>query len=217
MMNLKTGIFAQSRSAQSAIMVGGYLAAASLVVWSASSAKRTVGVPALAAVESAPIAAHADSAQAQHQVIDPMLTGDRPQASFETLPASYSVEAGEPVNDEIRYFNGRAVRPVKTLWMTVTGYSPDERSCGEWADGVTASNKSVWTNAMQLVAADTRILPFGSLLTIEGYANDQIVPVEDRGGAIKGMRLDLLYPTHEEALQWGIKRMPITVWEYVED
>lgn len=217
MMNLKTGIFARSRSAQSAIMVGGYLAAASLVVWSASSAKRTVGVPALAAVESAPIAAHADPARAQPQVLDPLLSSDRPQASFETLPASYPVEAAEPVDDEIRYFNGRAVRPVKTLWMTVTAYSPDERSCGKWADGVTASNKSVWTNAMQMVAADTRILPFGSLLTIEGYANDQIVPVEDRGGAIKGMRLDLLYPTHEEALQWGIKRMPVIVWEYVED
>ena len=116
---------------------------------------------------------------------------------------------------EIRWFDGKAVRPAKIMWMTVTAYSPDHRSCGEFADGITASNKSVWTNAGRLVAADTSILPFGSMLTIPGYADDMIVPVLDRGGAIKGSRLDLLYPTHKEALQWGVQRLPVVVWEEV--
>lgn len=116
----------------------------------------------------------------------------------------------------IRYYDGRAIRPVKTIYMTVTAYSPDERSCGDSADGITASLKSVWTNGMKMVAADTKLLPFGSLITVPGYDEGRVVPVLDRGGAIKGKRLDVLYPTHEIAMQWGVRRLPITVWEYVE-
>ena len=210
MNSTKTGTNARAVVSQRVGMIAMYVAVAGIVSWSAVAAKRSQAVPALAALDVVSTA----SVEQAGPIVDPLVS--RASASAD---AEVKIEVTEtsPIDTEIRYFNGRAVRPVKTTWMTVTGYSPDERSCGKWADGITASNKSVWTNAMQLVAADTRLLPFGSLLSIEGYANDQIVPVEDRGGAIKGMRLDLLYPTHEEALQWGIKHMPVTVWEYVED
>lgn len=193
------------------MLVGVYLCAASVVSWSAYTAKRSQIAPALAALESQPMSPVRSLPTAQVPVLE---MSQESALSMEVQ--SVVTETVDRAADDIRYFNGRAVRPAKTLWMTVTAYSPDERSCGKWADGITASNKSVWSNAMQMVAADTRILPFGSLLTIEGYANDQIVPVEDRGGAIKGMRLDLLYPTHQDALQWGVQRMPVTVWEYVD-
>lgn len=117
---------------------------------------------------------------------------------------------------QVRWFDGRPVRPAKQLWMTVTGYSPDAQSCGDSADGITATLHSVFTNGMKLVAADTRILPFGSMVTIDGYDSGQVVPVLDRGGAIKGNKLDLLFPTHEEAREWGKKRMLVTVWEYAD-
>jgi 3D (Asp-Asp-Asp) domain-containing protein len=100
--------------------------------------------------------------------------------------------------------------------MTVTGYSPDERSCGDSADGITSSLHSVWTNGMKLVAADTSVLPLGSMVSLEGYDDGQVVPVLDRGGAIKGYRLDLLFPTHEQAREWGVKKMKVTVWEYAD-
>src|SRR5690606_21425498 len=90
------------------------------------------------------------------------------------------------------------------------------RSCGEFADGQTATLHSVSTNAGRLVAADTNVLPFGSMLSIPGYASDMVVPVLDRGGAIKGQRLDLLFPTHEAAIQWGVRMVPVTIWEYAD-
>ena len=117
---------------------------------------------------------------------------------------------------QMRWFNGRPIRPARTVMFKVTGYSPDARSCGEFADGQTATLHSVQTNAMRMVAADTRVLPFGSMLSIPGYADDLVVPVLDRGGAIKGQRLDLLFPTHEAALQWGVKVIPVTIWEYAD-
>lgn len=120
----------------------------------------------------------------------------------------------EPV--ETRSFNGRLIRPAQRLTMLVTAYSPDERSCGDFADGITASGYSVWTNGMKLVAADTSVLPFGSLVSVPGYDNGEVVPVLDRGGAIKGNRLDVLYPTHERALKWGVQELEVTVWEYAD-
>lgn len=117
---------------------------------------------------------------------------------------------------DTRWFNGRPIRPARTLWMTVTAYSPDHRSCGIFADGKTSTLHSVWTNGMRLVAADTRVLPFGSMITVPGYAGGDVVPVLDRGGKIKGHRLDLLYPDHRTARQWGVRKLPVVVWEYAD-
>jgi 3D (Asp-Asp-Asp) domain-containing protein len=143
-----------------------------------------------------------------------------PPVMLAALPVSNAIEVEAPSagqeDSNVRWFNGRPVRPIRKFAMLVTAYSPDASSCGESADGITASGYSVWTNGMKLVAADTDILPFGSLITVPGYDNDNIVPVLDRGGAIKGHRLDLLYPTHEQAQQWGAQRLEVTVWEYAD-
>jgi len=121
----------------------------------------------------------------------------------------------------LRWFNGREVRPARVVWMTVTAYSPDAWSCGDSADGLTATLHAVTTNSSLLVAADPSVMPYGSMLTIPGYPSSggeeaPIVPVLDCGGAIKGQRLDVLYPTHAEAVRWGVRVLPVTVWEYVE-
>ena len=120
---------------------------------------------------------------------------------------------GKPWTGKV--FDHRPIRPVKTRTMKTTAYSPDEKSCGKWADGITASGKSVWMNGGRLVAADRKI-PYGTILTIPGYNYGKPVQVWDRGGAIKGNRLDLLYPTHEIALQWGVQDLPVVFWEFVK-
>ena len=115
-----------------------------------------------------------------------------------------------------RYFNGRPVVPARIIRMRVTAYSPDERSCGSHADGITASGYSVETNAGDMVAADARLFRFGALLSIPGYAGGEIVPVLDRGGMIKGSRLDVLYPTHVRARRWGVQYIYVTEWTYAD-
>lgn len=153
-----------------------------------------------------------------------MQGGATPLAEIAIIQADPALEmvaaTNEPpasLNTAVRYFNGKPIRPLRTVWMTVTAYSPDARSCGQWADGITASNKSIWTNGMKLVAADTRQLPLGTMLSIPGYDAGATVPVLDRGGAIKGDRLDVLFPSHNEALQWGVKRLPVTIWQYADE
>jgi 3D (Asp-Asp-Asp) domain-containing protein len=119
-------------------------------------------------------------------------------------------------SDERPMFDGRPLRRVRQVTMLTTAYSPDAKSCGKWADGFTASGYSVWTNGMKLVAADTKILSFGTLVSIPGYNGGRPVPVLDRGGKIKGNHLDLLYPTHEIAMQWGVQHLAVDIWEYAD-
>ncbi len=113
-------------------------------------------------------------------------------------------------------FNGMVARPVRTMRMLVTAYCPCRKCCGKHADGKTASGYSVWVNGGKMVAADTRVLPFGTLVSVPGYHGGEIVPVLDRGGKIKGRRLDLLFPTHAQAKRFGKRWVDVRVYEIVE-
>lgn len=208
--------FLRPQTARAVVQGAAFCVAAVVVASSAVIAKRAAVGPALVALDTR-IAENAPPKPASPPVESVAASPERAvEASEEVRVEIERVEEIAPEDSTIRWFDGRPVRPVKTIWMVVTAYSPDHRSCGKWADGRTATNTSVWTNGMQLVAADTRILPYGSLLTVPGYANEEIVPVLDCGGAIKGARLDVLYPTHERARQWGVQRLPVTVWEYAD-
>jgi len=101
----------------------------------------------------------------------------------------------------------------KHVAMEVTAYCPCPRCCGPQAQGITASGKSVEYNSGKFIAADTRLLPFGTRVSIPGYHEGQPVEVIDRGGAIKGNKLDVFFPTHEEALQWGRQTVTVAVFE----
>ena len=71
----------------------------------------------------------------------------------------------------------------------------------------------VYTASMKIaeqgltVAADTSVLPFGSRVII----NDTEYEVQDRGGAIKGNRIDVYMDDHEEALQRGVHEANIYI------
>lgn len=116
----------------------------------------------------------------------------------------------------------------RTVTIEATGYCACGRCCGwerHWYDlwqptyssgpnygkpkqvGVTASG----TDARQgTIAADTRYYPFGTVLYVPGYGYGR---VEDRGGAIKGpQRVDLFFESHQDALEWGRRRVRVQVW-----
>lgn len=97
----------------------------------------------------------------------------------------------------------------KTVRMRVTAYCPCEKCCGEWADGVTANGHRI-NQGDRFVAADRRY-SFGTTLLIPGYNNSQPVSVLDRGGAIKGDKLDVFFNTHKEALIWGVQYLDVKV------
>ena len=92
----------------------------------------------------------------------------------------------------------------------LTAYCSCEKCCGKWAKNRPLDengNPIVYTANMSVakqgvtVAADTSVLPFGSKILIDGHE----YTVQDRGGAIKGNRIDVYFESHEEALQFGVQ------------
>jgi 3D (Asp-Asp-Asp) domain-containing protein len=123
--------------------------------------------------------------------------------------------AKKPVQD-IRYYNGRKYRYVRTLKLRVTAYAPDARCCWPYPGTTTASGLSVKTNRGRLVAADTNLIPMHALVSVPGYSSGAPVPVLDRGGAIKGHRLDVLLPTFDKARDWGSRMLEVKVYMPVD-
>lgn len=96
----------------------------------------------------------------------------------------------------------RAMAPVRILYMEVSAYSPTAAEC----DGNphrTASGKHVYVGG---IAADLRILPFGSIVTVQGYNGGKPCTVIDTGGAIRGLKLDVFMWHESEAIHWGRRR-----------
>jgi len=71
--------------------------------------------------------------------------------------------------------------------------------------GVTASGSVA---AKGTVAADPAVYPFGTRIEIPGYGPGI---VQDIGGSIKGAHIDIWFPSHEEALAWGARKLKVRV------
>lgn len=118
------------------------------------------------------------------------------------------------------FFRGKGV----SVEMEATGYCKCGKCCG-WRRnlflqpvyasgpqkgerkkvGITASGARARVGT---IAADTGLYPFGTKMFVPGYGWGV---VEDRGGAIKGQRIDLFHRTHRQALEWGRKKVTVRV------
>jgi 3D (Asp-Asp-Asp) domain-containing protein len=59
------------------------------------------------------------------------------------------------------------------------------------------------------LAADIARYPYGTIVEVPGYGFGR---VEDSGRAIKGDHMDLWFPEHDQALQWGHQRKLVKIW-----
>ncbi len=85
----------------------------------------------------------------------------------------------------------------------ITAYCPCSKCCGK-TTGRTASGTKA--TAGRTVAASSKFA-FGTKLNIGGH----IYTVEDRGGAVTGNKIDIFVNSHAEALQWGVRYLPVSV------
>jgi len=125
------------------------------------------------------------------------------------------------------HFDVPTREPDRITAMEVTGYCECGICCGwkrSWLGfgppviasgprkgerkqvGVTASGTKAQKGT---VAADTRYYPMGTIVYVPGYGWGR---VEDRGGAIKGQKLDLFFTSHKKALEWGRQSKQVQVW-----
>ncbi|HET6247340.1 MAG TPA: 3D domain-containing protein [Tepidisphaeraceae bacterium] len=102
---------------------------------------------------------------------------------------------------------------IRTIWVEVTAYCSCKKCCGPNAKGLTSSGRPITYNGGHFIAADLKLLPYGTRVIIPGYNNNKAVEVIDRGGAIRGYHIDIFMPTHQQAVDWGKKRLQVVVVE----
>ncbi len=103
--------------------------------------------------------------------------------------------------------------PVKKV--VATGYTAGYESTGKNPDhpefGITYSGVKVKRDLYSTVAADLSVFPIGTILFIPEYG---FGVVADKGGAIKGNRVDLYYETVDDVYtNWGKKELDVYVIE----
>ncbi|MCE5278590.1 MAG: 3D domain-containing protein [Planctomycetaceae bacterium] len=95
--------------------------------------------------------------------------------------------------------------------MRVTAYCPCCDCCGPRARGVTANGTHIWKTDGYFLAADPAI-PFGTRLSVPGYAMDRPVPVLDRGRAVTTDCVDVYFADHRTAKRWGVRWLDVKIY-----
>ena len=106
-------------------------------------------------------------------------------------------------NDGARDTEIETAQPVVEEYV-ITAYCHCVKCCGK-SDGITASGEKAIEG---ITVAMDKSIPFGTKIYIDGVG-ERIV--QDRGGAIKGNRIDLYFGSHQEALNFGRQTKQVTI------
>ena len=131
-------------------------------------------------------------------------------SQYQTRPAVETLVAlgtGEPQEETaltiadgyITLPTGEVLTYTGTATIRATAYTHTDAGC----DRITATGTTVH---MGTVAVDPRYIPYGTRMFIvsnDGAYVYGISVAEDCGGAIKGDRMDLYFPTYAECIQFG--------------
>jgi 3D (Asp-Asp-Asp) domain-containing protein len=113
------------------------------------------------------------------------------------------------VNESVMNTAPQQTSQWQTVRMRVTAYCACKKCCGKYADGITACGHKIRPGDA-FVAAD-RKYSFGTEMVVAGYNNGRPIKVLDRGGAIRGNRLDVFFHSHKKARRWGVKYIDVKV------
>lgn len=106
--------------------------------------------------------------------------------------------------------------------FVLTAYCPCVKCCGEWSaehpsrigtDYVQKTASGTIPTAGRTIGVDPSVIPFGTTVIIRGHE----YVAEDRGGAIKGNKIDIFFDDHNEALEFGRQTAEVFIINNKED
>ena len=118
-------------------------------------------------------------------------------------------EVSEPIIEQ-EYTTAVAEREYIEVVATLTAYCPCVKCCGK-SDGIPASGTQA--TAGRTVAVDTRLIPYGTEISIDG----KTYIAEDCGGKVKGYTIDVFFNSHEEALNFGRQTKTVKIYKTVSE
>lgn len=142
-----------------------------------------------------------------------MTAADEPETvEVVSLPIqAVQVAAEEPVSAGIAFKWDMAVQDYVSLGeYKLTSYCACEKCCGYWAtirplddngEPIVYTASGAVARQGVTVAADTSILPFGTVILIGG----EEFTVQDVGGGVNGKHIDIYFEDHQAAREFGVR------------
>lgn len=96
------------------------------------------------------------------------------------------------------------VSNTRTYKANISAYCTCVRCCEKWSSFKTTASGHKIKKGDRFVAMP-RDIPFGSTIEIPSYNDGKPALVLDRGGAIKGNKIDVFFDSHSDALKFGRK------------
>jgi 3D (Asp-Asp-Asp) domain-containing protein len=94
----------------------------------------------------------------------------------------------------------------KTITVKAYAYTVNCKGCS----GITATGLNLKKNpSIKVIAVDPKVIPLGSKVYVEGYG---YAIAADKGGGIRGNKIDVLMPTKAKAIQWGVRTVKVRVY-----
>ena len=106
---------------------------------------------------------------------------------------------------EVSRNNSGASEGGEEFYVSATAYTAGCNGC----TGVTATGINLKSNPnLKVIAVDPSVIPLGSKVWVEGYG---YAVAGDTGGAIKGKKIDLHFPTKSAAYKFGNRKVKMKV------
>ncbi|MEH7504434.1 LysM peptidoglycan-binding domain-containing protein [Neobacillus drentensis] len=93
----------------------------------------------------------------------------------------------------------------REITVKATAYTASCEGCS----GTTATGINLKANPNEkVIAVDPSVIPLGSKVYVEGYGE---AIAGDTGGSIKGNRIDVFIPSQQDAINFGVKQLKVTI------
>ena len=138
-------------------------------------------------------------------------------------PTTQSTEVPElqklDIASTLEYTNQEIEADYKYISLGIfvlTAYCPCVRCTGVWSaehpsragtDFIQKTASGTIPKEGRTIAVDTSIIPFGTMVVINGHE----YIAEDRGGVIRGNIIDIFFDCHQEALEFGRQKAEVFI------
>ena len=96
---------------------------------------------------------------------------------------------------------------VKTFKVTATAFTANCKGCS----GVTSTGFNLKKNPdAKIIAVDPKVIPLGTKVWVEGYGE---AIAADKGGSIKGNKIDVFMSSNKKAINWGRRTVTVKILE----
>ncbi len=126
-------------------------------------------------------------------------TESKPEATVPSTSNTTSTESKPEANAP------STSNTAKEIIVEASAYTASCEGCS----GITATGINLKTNPnAKVISVDPTVIPLGSKVYVEGYGE---AIAGDTGGAIKGNRIDVFFPSQQDAINFGVKQLKVTI------